>query len=114
MLILKILFFVSKKLYIITITLSAKDNQKLSKILSERFERSGYWNKNKSKCENNDTTNKYRYFLKSNFIGVNRLFVLAYLNQDDNIEIFKAQQYYLSKVIIRTNNAIINRKNFYD
>ena len=30
------------------------------------------------------TTNEYRYFLKSNFVGVNRLFVLVYPNEDAN------------------------------
>ena len=85
------------KLYILVIFLSAKDNQKLSNILSKGFERSEYWNKNKSTCQNNDTTNKHRYLLKSNFVRVNRLFVLVYLNHYDNAERFKAQQYYLSK-----------------
>ena len=85
------------KLYILVIFLSAKDNQKLSNILSKGFERSEYWNKNKSTCQNNDTTNKQRYLLKSNFVRVNRLFVLVYLNHYDNAERFKAQQYYLSK-----------------
>ena len=31
-------------------------------------------------------TNKYRYFLESNFVGVNRLFVLIYSNQDVKIK----------------------------
>ena len=30
--------------------------------------------------------NKYRYFLKSKFAGVSRLFVLAYSNQDNAFE----------------------------
>ena len=40
-------------------------------------------------------TNEYRYFLKSNLVGNNRLFVLVYTNQN-------------------AINIIINRKNFYD
>ena len=32
------------KVYVLVVTLSAKDNQKLPKILSKRFERSVYWN----------------------------------------------------------------------
>ena len=31
------------KLHVPTVTLSANDNQKLSKVLSKRFERSVYW-----------------------------------------------------------------------
>ena len=34
-------------------------------------------------------TNEYRQFLESNFAGVNRLFVLAYSNEDANSKIFK-------------------------
>ena len=33
--------------------------------------------------ENKNTTNKCRCFLKSSFVRVKRLFVLAYLNQDN-------------------------------
>ena len=47
----------------IVVTLPARDNQKLSKRLSKGFERSVYWNEYKTKSENENTTNKYRYFL---------------------------------------------------
>ena len=53
------------KLYVPAITLSAKDNQKLSKILSIGFETLMYWNEYNSKSENKNTTNKYRCFLES-------------------------------------------------
>ena len=69
------------KLYVSVVTLSARDNQKLSKFLSKGFERSAYWNEYKTKSENENMTNKYRYFLESNFVRVNRLFVLVYLNR---------------------------------
>ena len=45
--------------------------QKLSKLLSKNFKRSIYWNKYKTKSENKNAANEYRYFLKSNFVGVN-------------------------------------------
>ena len=63
------------KLYVPAVTLSARDNQKLSKVLSKGFERSVYWNEYKTKSENKNATNEYRYFLEANFIGVNKLFV---------------------------------------
>ena len=72
------------KLYVPVVTLSGKDNQKLSKLLSKGFERSVYWNEHKTKSQNKNTTNKYRYFLESNFVGVNRLFVLVYTNEAKN------------------------------
>ena len=45
---------------------------------------------NLKKIENKNTTNEYKYFLESNFAGVNRLFVLAYSNEDDNAKRFQA------------------------
>ena len=41
-------------------------------------------------------TNKYRHFLKSNFVGVNRLFDLVYTNQDVNTKRFKTRRYYFT------------------
>ena len=102
------------KFYVSVVTLSAKDNQKLSKLLSKGFERPVYWNEYKTKSENKNTTNEYKYFLKLNFVEVNRLFVLVYSNQDDNAKGFKSQRYYLPKGIIKSYNIIINGKDFYD
>ena len=60
------------------------------------------------------TTNEYRYFLKSNFVGVNRLFVKVYSNQDNDSKRLKTWRYYLPKGISDNYNVIINEKNFYD
>ena len=59
-------------LYVSGKTLSARENQKLSKRLSKRFERSVYWNEYKTKIGNKNTANEFRYFLESNFVRVNR------------------------------------------
>ena len=64
------------KFYVLVVTLSARDSQKLSKLLSKGFERSVYWNEYKTKSDNKNTINEYRYFNKPKFVGVNRLFVL--------------------------------------
>ena len=72
------------KLYVPVVTLLAKDNHTLSKRLSRGLERSLYWNKYKTKNENETTKNEYRCFVESNFVGVNILFVLVYSNQDDS------------------------------
>ena len=45
--------------------------------------------------------NECRYFLKSNFVGVNRLFILVCSNQDDNAKRLKTRRYYLQKDIIK-------------
>ena len=59
-------------------------------------------------------TNEYVYFLKSNFVRVNRLFVLVCSNQDENCKKFKAKRHYLQKWIIDNYNVIINGESFYD
>lgn len=59
-------------LYVPEVTLSVKDNQKLSKVFSKRCERLVYWYEYKAKKENKNVTNEYMYFLESNFFGVKR------------------------------------------
>ena len=54
---------------------------------------------------------KYKYFLESNFVGVNRLFVLVYSNADD-AKRYTAQRYYLPKGIIKNYNVINNGRTF--
>ena len=102
------------QLFVPVVTLSARDNQKLSKLLTKGSERSVYWNEYKTKSENKNMPNKYRHFLESNFVGVNRLFVLVYTDENNNAKRFNAQKYYLSKEIIKNYNVIINGKKFYD
>ena len=103
------------KLYVPVVILSARDNQKLSKLFSERFERLVFWIEYKTTTENKNTTNEYRYFPESNFVGVKRLLVLTFpSNQDDDARRFKTWRYYVPKSAIKNYNIIINRNNFYD
>ena len=62
-----------------------------------------YWNEYKTEAENKITRKKYRYFLQSNFVGVNRLFVLTHSNAKR-----------LTKRCFRNYDVIINGKNFND
>ena len=50
------------KLYVPVLTLSAKYNQKLSKLLSKGSEISIFWNEYKTKSDNKNTTNEFRFF----------------------------------------------------
>ena len=103
-----------KKSYVPVVTLSARGNRKSSKLFSKWYERSVYWNEFKIKSETKTTANEYRAFLESNFIRVNRLFVLADLNRDNDVKQFKTRRYYLPKGIMKNYNIIISGKNFYD
>ena len=93
------------KLYVLVVTLSARDNQKLSKLLSRGFD----WSEYKTKNENKNTTNKFRYFLKSKLKSID-YFSLVYLNRDNDVKQFKTRRYYLPEVIIKNYNVIINGK----
>ena len=85
------------KLNVTVVTLSARDNKKLSTLLSRGFDISFSWNEYKTKIENKNTTNRYRYFFASNFIEVDRLFALVYSNQDNDPKRLKTRRYYLPK-----------------
>ena len=102
------------KLYVLVVTLSARDNQKLSKLLSKGFERSVYWKKYKTKSESKNKTNEFRYFLESNCVGVNRLFDLVYPHRNNDSKRFETRKYYLPKGIIKNYNVINNGKKNYD
>ena len=95
-------------------TLSAKDNQKISKRLNKGFESSVYWCEYKAKIDIKNETNEFRYFLKSNFVAVNRLFVLVYTDEGNHAIRLNAQKYSLPKGIIKNYNVIISGKIFYD
>ena len=46
----------------------------------------------------------------SSFAGVNRLFVLTYPNQNNNVKRFNTQKHYLPKSIIKNYDVISNGK----
>ena len=111
------------KLYVPIVTLTVEDNSKLSKLLSEGFKRSIYWNEYKVTpnkiieiAANNDI--KYiREFLDSSCQGVNRLFVLAYDNTAGNNQVFVVdsyKKYFLPRIKINNCNIEIDGRNFYD
>ena len=110
------------KLYVPIVTLKTEDNTKLSKLLSEGFKRSIYWNKYKvidNILVQIATANEERYIrelLDSSYQGVKRLFVLAYNNKegDNKVSVDSFKKYFLPRVKIE--NCIIesDRRNFYD
>ena len=94
------------KLYLPVVTLSARNNKRLKKLLSKGFERSVYWNEYKTKSENKNMTNGFRYFLLT-FSLIFLLFVLVYFNQDNDSKTFETRRYYLTNKIIDNYNVII-------
>ena len=68
---------------------------------------------NLKKSKTKTATNEFRYFLESNLVGLNRLFVLLYLNRDNDAKWFKIRRYYLPKGIIKNYNVKNKIKNQY-
>ena len=110
------------KLYVPIVTLSAEDNAKLSKLLSEGFKRSIYWNKYKVidnilvEIAANNEEKYIRELLDSSWQGVKRLFVLAYnnTNNDNNqVSVDSYKKYFLPRVKIENYNIEIDGRNFY-
>ena len=78
-----------------------------------------YWNEYKSKIETKeaDANNLKRLFLNASFQGVNRIFVLAFNNTNNdanNVERNSHRKYFLPRVNITNYNVLIDGRNFYD
>ena len=58
-----IIFFT--KLYVPVVTLSARNNKKLSKLLSRGFERAVYWNEYKAKSDKKTQKKNLNFFLEN-------------------------------------------------
>ena len=95
---------------------------KLSKLLSEGFERTVYWNEYKvidNKVVETAAQNEEKHIRKSfdsSYQGVKRLFALAYNNKevDNKVSIHSYKKYFLARVKIENCNIEIDGKNFYD
>ena len=68
-----IILTIKDKLYVPVVTLSVRDNQKLSNFLTKDLKYQFIGMNVIQKSENKNMTNEFRYFLKRNFVGINRL-----------------------------------------
>ena len=115
------------KSYVPIVTLSIKDNVKLTEQLNEEFKWPVYWNKYKTKIESKklDNNNLTRFYQ-----GVRRLFLHAFNNttvdvanipvnsnnNDDNNRVSwdSQRKYFLPRVNITNLNVLVNARNFYN
>ena len=75
------------KLYVPVVTLKTEGNAKLSKLLSEGFKRSVYWNKYKVMPNKNYGANEYiRERLDASMKGVRKLFVLLLMVEKTTVQ----------------------------
>ena len=99
------------KLYVPVVTLSTQENTKFFQQLKSGFKRVINWNKYLSKPELLAQNPNLNHLVEPSFQGVNRLFVLAFENDDDRTS---DNQYYLPTVEIKDYNIVINGENFFD
>ena len=84
-----------KNLYVSVVTLSTQENTKFLQQLKSGFKRVINWNKYLSKPELLAQNPNLNHLVEPSFQGVNRLFVLAFENDDDRKS---SEEYYLPTV----------------
>ena len=99
------------KLYVPAVTLSTQENTKFLQQLKLGFKRVISCNKSLSKPELLAQNPNLNHLVEPSFQGVNRLFVLAFENDDDRTS---DDKYYLLTVEIKDYNITINAENFFD
>ena len=98
-------------LYVPVVTLSTQEITKFLQQLKSRFKRVINWNKYLSKPELLAQNPNLNHLLEPSFQGVNRLFVLAFEN-DNHRKIH--DRYYLPNVEIKDYNIMTNSENVFD
>ena len=98
-------------LYVPVVTLSTQDNSKLLPQLKNGFKRTISWNKYLAKPELLARNQNLNYLIEPSFQGVNRLFVLAFENDEQRTS---NKGYYIPNVEIKDYNVMIDGKNFFD
>ena len=99
------------KLYVPVVTLSTQENTNFLQQLKSGFKRVINWNKYLSKPELLAQNPNLNHLTEPSFQGVNRLFVLAFENNDARTSY---NEYYLPTVEIKDYNIMINGENFFD
>ena len=99
------------KLSVPVVTISTQENTKFLQQLKSGFKRVINWNKYLSKSELLGQNPNLNHLIEPSFQGVNRLFVLAFENDDDRTS---DDEYYIPTVEIKDYNIMINRENVFD
>ena len=98
------------KLYVPVVTLSTQENTKFLQQLTSGFKRVINWNKYLSKPDLLAQNPNLNHLVEPSFQGVNRLFVLAFENDDNRTS---SDLYYLPTIEMKDYN-MINGENFFD
>ena len=102
------------KHYVPVVILKTEDNAKLSKLLSEGFKRSIYWNEYNASLKDYDENSDIRERLDASIQGFNKLFILLYGHGDNITNENSYRRYFLVRLKIKNYNIEIDGRNFYD
>ena len=100
------------KLYIPVVTLSKDDEIKLLIKFKSGFKREIIWNKYRSQMTTVAINNNLNILIDTAFTNVNRLFVLACGQNNNDRQSFS--QFYLPNVMVKDYNVIIDKLPFFD
>ena len=100
------------KLYVPVVTLSKDDEIKLLTNLKSGFKREIIWNKYRSQMTTEVVNNNLNILIDPAFTNVNRLFVLAYGQGNNDRQSFS--RFYLQNVMVKDYNVIIDKLAFFD
>ena len=97
-------------LHIPVVTLSTQDNAKLLPQIKNGFKRTINWNKYLAKPELLSQNANLNHLIEPSFQGVNRLFILAFENDDQKTN---NKRYHIPNVEIKDYNVMIDSKNLF-
>ena len=100
------------KLYVPVVTLSKDDEIKLLTNLKSGFKREIIWNKYRSQMTTEAINNNLNILIDPTFTNVNRLFVLAYGQVNNDRQSFS--RFYLPNVMVKDYNVVIDKLAFFD
>ena len=92
------------------VTLSTQDNAKLLPQLKSGFKKTVSWNKYLAKPELLAQNANLNHLIEPSFQGINRLFVLAFENNDQRTS---NKRYYIPNMKIKDHNVMIDRKKLF-
>ena len=100
------------KLYVPVVTLSKDDEIKLLTNLKSGFTREIIWNKYRSQMTTEAINNNLNILIHPTFTNVNRLFVLAYGQDNNDRQSFS--RFYLPNIMVKDYNVIVDKLVFFD
>ena len=100
------------KLYVPVVTLSKDDEIKLLTNLKSGFKREIIWNKYRSQMTTEAINNNLNILIDPTFTNVNRLFVLAHGQVNNDRQSFS--RFFLPNVMVKDYNVIIDKLGFFD